>query len=285
VPKRTKESKKMELEIITRMSKDIRAAAVTLSDDEARFLVDAYYQMQDDRIRSNNQVRSLEKNGEPNQVVNWLAEQSDTLECQIKGALDRYSLGQPVGQWMRSQKGIGPVIAAGFLAHIDITKAETAGALWRYAGLDPTVEWSTGEKRPWNASLKTLCWKLGESFVKVSGMDDAFYGKLYAERKLLETQKNEAGEFAEQAKAKLEKFKIGKSTDAYKAYSIGKLPPAHIHARAKRYAVKIFISHLFDVWYREEHGKEPPKPFALAHLDHVHMIKVPNQPKRAKVTN
>lgn len=265
----------MELESVLKLTKDLREAAKTLSDDEARFLVDAYYQMQKDRIRSDNQCRALGETQEPNEVLKWLASQSETLENQIKGALDKYSAAHPVGRWMRNQKGIGPVIAAGFLAHIDITKAETAGALWRYAGLDPTVEWSKGEKRPWNASLKTLCWKLGESFVKVSGQEDAFYGKLYAERKALETQKNEAGEFAEQAKQKLEKFKIGKSTDAYKAYSVGKLPPAHIHARAKRYAVKIFISHLFDVWYRNEHGKEPPKPFALAHLDHVHMIKIP----------
>ena len=60
--------------------------------------------------------------------------------------------------------------------------------------------------------------------------------------------------------AKLEKYKIGKTTDAYKAYSVGKLPPAHIHARAKRYAVKMFISHLHEIWYEVELGKPAPVP-------------------------
>ena len=78
-----------------------------------------------------------------------------------------------------------------------------------YAGMDPRSTWEKGQKRPWNAQLKVLCWKLGESFVKVSGNEKAFYGRIYKERKALEMAKNEAGEYAAQAAAKLEKFKIG----------------------------------------------------------------------------
>ena len=173
---------------------------------------------------------------------------------------------------MRTVLGVGPVIAAGLLAHIDITRAQTAGAIWRYAGLDPTSEWKKGEKRPFNASLKTLCWKLGESFVKVSGNEKSLYGKLYRDRKEVEIAKNEAGDFADQAKAKLEKFNIGKTTDAYKAYSTGKLPPAHVHARAKRYAVKMFLAHLHEIWYEIETGDKAPVPYVMAHAGHTHKI-------------
>jgi hypothetical protein len=90
----------------------------------------------------------------------------------------------------------------------------------------------------------------------------------------VELVKNEAGAFANQAAEKLEKFKIGKTTDAYKAYSIGKLPPAHIHARAKRVAVKMFLSHLHQVWYEVEFGKKAPVPyvFEFADKEHVHKI-------------
>ena len=206
-------------EAIRKLTKDERNAAITLGKAEARFLVDAYYQLQDNRIRSDGQVRSMSKDGEPHATLQWLADMNRTLEESIKAALDAYSGSDPVGQWMRSQKGIGPVIAAGFLAHLDITKAETAGAFWSFAGLDPRKTWDKGQKRPWNSNLKVLCWKLGESFVKVSGNEDAFYGRLYKQRKEIEIAKNEAGEFADQAKAKLEKYKIGKDTDAYKAYS------------------------------------------------------------------
>lgn len=264
------------MENIIKLNKDLKTAATIMTDDEARYLVDAYYQMQDNRIIADNQVRATQKTGEPNAVIGWLADQNGTLETQIKNALDKYSAAHPVGQWMRSIKGIGPVIAAGLLAHINITKAPTAGHIWAFAGLDPTKTWNKGENRPHNAKLKTLCWKIGQSFVKVSGDDEAFYGQIYKERKAYEQAKNEAGDYAAQAAAILEKKKIGKSTDAYKAYSVGKLPPAHIQARVCRYSVKIFLSHLHHVWYVHHYGTNPPRPFAIEHLGHAHMIAVPN---------
>lgn len=49
---------------IERLKRDLANAAYTLSKDEARFLVDAYYMMQDNRIRSAAQVRSLSENQE-----------------------------------------------------------------------------------------------------------------------------------------------------------------------------------------------------------------------------
>lgn len=177
------------------MSRDLRKAAKTLSDVEARYLVDAYYIMQDQRIRADNQLRAMAD--EPHDILVWFGNQSEVLERQVRNALDVYSFNHPVGEWLRSVKGIGPVIAAGLLAHIDITKAPSVGHIWRYAGLDPTSQWKKGEKRPWNASLKLVCWKAGESFVKVSSRDGAVYGHIYKNRKDLETAANERQAYAE----------------------------------------------------------------------------------------
>ncbi len=258
-----------------KMSRDIKDAALLLTDEEARYLVDSYYQMQDDRIRANNRARSMDESEEPNAVISWLAGQSEGLEGQIKLCLQRYVSAHPMGEWLISIKGIGVVLAAGLLAHIDITKAQTAGAIWRYAGYDPTSKWEKGQIRPWNASLKVLCWKVGCSFVKVSGYDDAFYGQLYQQRKQYEVDRNESGQNAEAAKEKLETTKIGKTTDAYKAYIIGKLPPAHVDARARRWVVKIFLAHFFEAWYEKHHEKPAPLPYPEAHLQHVHIIRAP----------
>ena len=126
-------------ESVKRLDRDLVTAAKILSDQEVRFLVDAYYQMQDDRKRANNQIRALNESEEPHSVLTWLGNQSETLENQIKRALDSYTANQPVGIWLRANYGIGPVIAAGLLAHIDIDNRPTAGAIWRYAGLDPTL--------------------------------------------------------------------------------------------------------------------------------------------------
>jgi len=369
------EDVEFEQELLTpieALTRDLKKAAATLSDHEARFLVDAYYMMQEQRKRSDNQLLALTKSKEPHVVLKWFSKQSSDLENSIKRALDAYSGASAVGRWGRSQVGIGPVISAGLLAHIDIKIANTAGKIWRFAGLDSSIKWhgstaskelveraqqaedgpweaivwlsralnvrpttmlklppisvdkaselviATGQtpnprvlwhsdnilmsttdpgplyeqaypgvkikfadlakalaKRPWNASLKTLCWKIGESFMKVSNIPDAFYGKLYKERREKEIALNEEGGFAEQAEEILRIKKIGKSTEAYKSLVIGKLPPAHILARSKRYAVKIFLSHWQNVAYWEYFNTAPPKPWIIEHGGHVDMIAIP----------
>lgn len=258
-------------ENVKRLTKDIVKAAQTLTDDEARYLVDYFYITQEDRKRATNQTRALNEAEEPCLVVQWLAEQSTTLENQVKRALEAYTDAHPIGQWLKSVVGIGPVIAAGLLAHIDITRAPTVGHIWRFAGLDPTSIWDKGKKRPHNAALKTLCWKIGQSFMKFSNKDECVYGKLYRERKAFEQANSDAGKLAEQAKAKAEK--VGKNTEAFKHYSQGKLSPGHIDARARRYAVKQFLSDLHAHWFEQHFGEKPPLPYPIAILGHAHLRK------------
>ncbi len=267
----------MDQLLIEKLDKDLRNAAKSIDRNEARLLVSLYYRIQDSRIRANNQVKAVERqeDAKPSALLAYFAENNEKLESNIKVALDVFSANHPVGIWMRANVGVGPVIAAGLLAHIDIAKAPTAGHIWSFAGLTPKVTWEKGQKRPWNAELKTICaYKLGESFVKTCNHKDSFYGRHYTEQKQALIKMNDALEFADAAKAKLEKYKIGKSTDAYKAYSIGKLPPAHIHARARRFAVKLFLSHLHEIWSLHEYGKVV-EPYSIAILGHAHPIRVP----------
>jgi hypothetical protein len=267
-----------DLEPIKRLNRDLRQAAKTLTATEARFLVDAYYQMQRDRIRAAHQARTLEEAGEPNQLLGWLFENTAVLERNIKSALGGYSLSNPVGKWAESIIGIGPVISAGLLAHIDITKAPTVGHIWRFAGLDPTVVWKEGQKRPWNGALKRLCWIIGESFTKQSGHKDDFYGKIYIARKAQEEAKNANHDFSDQAATALTTKNWKRDTQTKAAYEQGLLPQARIHLRAQRYAVKLFLSHWQTVAYRQHYGEMPPKPYVIEHLGHAHLIQVPNFP-------
>jgi len=211
---------------------------------------------------------------EPTSMVSWLAQQSDVLESQIKRALVAYTDAHPVGAWLKSIVGIGPVIASGLLAHIDIERAQTAGAIWRLAGLDPTQKWEKGQKRPWNAALKTLTWHAGESFVKTSGKEDAFYGKYYAKRKEYRVAKNIAGDYAEHAAKIVKECPTHAQVATYKE---GRLPDGHIHAQAKRDAVKLFLSHLHGYWYELHFGKKPPLPYPIQFLGHVHYIPYPGE--------
>lgn len=258
-----------------RLTRDIKQAASTLTPDEARYLVDAYYQIQEHRKAAANQERALSASGEPNATISWFAHEYHRLENDIKRVLDVYSDNHPVGVWAKSITGIGPVISAGLLAHIDITQCPSVSHLWSFAGLNPTASWDKGQKRPWNADLKTLCWKIGQSFMKFQNHPNDYYGKLYVQRKAYEMQRNESGVLADQATAMLERKRIGKETEAYKAYSVGKLPPAHIDARARRWVVKLFLAHLWEMWYVEHYGVQPPAPYPIQYLGHVDKIEPP----------
>src|SRR5260221_6095257 len=271
---------------IQRLTRDLANAAYTLSDAEARFLVDSYYVMQDARIRADGQIRSINKSpvevtnaageiemvAEPHEILSWFSQQNADMENQIKRALSRYVEKHPMGQWMDSIFGIGPVIAAGLLAHIDIHQAPTVGHIWRFAGLDPTSRWEKKTKRPWNAKLKVLCWKAGESFVMFHKDERCQYGHFYASQKTVYAARNGARDYATRAATILTEKNYNQDTDAYKAYSVGKFPPAHIHAMARRYAVKLFLSHLHGEMYRRMLGKGPPLPYPIAHMGHVHII-------------
>lgn len=296
---------------VTRLSRDIVKAMGNIGIDEARYLVDSYYSMQENRKAAGNQVRALNESGEPHDVIQWLFNQNEVLEQQIKRALDKWTDTMPISVWAKGIVGIGPVIAAGLRAHVDVTDRPTCGHLWSFCGLNPEQKWEKGTKRPWNASLKTLCWKIGQSFVKVSGNPNDFYGKIILSRKLYEQAKNDAGDYAAQAREKLEKFKIAKSTDAWPWYAgcypggtmkewaltmperrakylesvkleagkgVPMLPPAHIQQRCCRYGTKLFLSgyHAVAWWY--QYGEKPPKPYVISILGHADMIEPPNAP-------
>ena len=266
------------LTLLKKLKKDIKKAAIFLTDAQARYLVDTYYQMQRYRITAKNQIRILDTvpEHEPHEMLTLFSENFYTIEKNIKSCLEVYAASKPIGKWMMSICGIGPVIAAGLMANIDISKVETAGAIQRYAGLDPTMpKWEKGQKRPFNMRLKVLCWKIGESFLKTCNREEDFYGKYFKIRKAYELEKDKNGDYAEQAKD-IPNQKDFKKEDYKEIYLSGHLPLGHINSRAKRYAVKLFLSHLFTVWYELDRGFEPPNPYAIDILGHTHLIKVPN---------
>jgi len=358
----------MDVEKIKKLRNDLKKGIVVLHGKEARYLVDLFYQIQDFRLGIDNRVRSIDKPvyynskgnkrqptkaekasyiPEPHEFLISVFEEFESFEKDIKDMLTSYVKSQQIWSWLSEVKGIGPILAAGLIAHIDITKCPTAGHIWSYAGLNPLQEWLAGQKRPFNASLKVICWKIGQSFVKQIGNPDAVYTHLYLKRKAYEEEKNVNGDYSDQAKTKLKKYNIGKTTDAWLWYSgcftketaikiisierddekqaimdkydlllegkkgdakkeitkertkekaalqeeikvekreimdtmvkkpgegIQMLPPAHIQQRCERYATKIFLSHLHEVWYEMHFGEKPPAPYPIAILGHAHKI-------------
>lgn len=263
--------------MFTRLARDVRSMSADMDSNSARLVVDAYYTLQENRIAFSAQARELEKENSPHELVAFMAHNLQIMEKALKYPLERFAASTVAGEWALKQYGIGPVLAAGLAAHINIAKAPTAGSIWRYAGLDPTQTWEKGQKRPFNAELKTLCWKIGQSFMKFSGKDQCFYGHLYKQDKARRIAKNEAGEYAEFAKSILEK-KNFKANQTRAKLESGVLSDAQIDAQARRFAVKIFLSHYHAVAYQDHHGEPAPRPYIIAHGGHVHEIAIPNNP-------
>jgi hypothetical protein len=265
------------LPAIIRLTRDVLKAAELMTPAEVRYVVDTYYGLQEFRKRAANQSRAGGESHEPTQLVAWMFAQFHTIEKQIVRVMDAVSDRSIVGRWCKAQYGIGPVLTAGLLAHIDPAKATTAGKIWRFAGLDPTIQWKKGEKRPYNARLKVLAWKIGDSFVKFSNQPKCFYGHLYRQRKAFEVEQNTNGNRKATADATLA-ARTFKDAGVKAVYESGKLPDGRVDLRARRWAVKIFLAHLQTVMYREHFNAAPPRPYVLDHLGHVDMIQVPGWP-------
>ena len=263
--------------MFNRFARDLRTFTVELDSRSAREVVAAYYNIQENRMAFAAQARELQKADSPAELVEFLSYNLGLMEKSLKNPLEAYAQNSVVGSWAMSQYGIGPVLAAGLMAHIDITKAPTAGSVWRYAGLDPTMKWEKGQKRPFNAELKTLSWKIGQSFMKFSGKEQCFYGQLYKQDKARRVTKNEAGDYADFAKEILD-TKNFKANQTRAKLESGVLSDAQIDAQARRFAVKIFLSHYHAVAFQAHHGEPAPRPYIIAHGDHVHEIAIPGNP-------
>ena len=293
------------LEGVIRLTRDLRQAATELTPKQLRILVDLYYQVQQSRMRAHNQLRHAKE--EPNAWISMMSRYMERMEKVVGGGLLLAADDQAVGRWAMAQIGVGPVLAGALQAYIDITKTPTVSGLWALAGLDPTAVWAKGEKRPWNANLKVVRWKLSDSFVKQRARDGCLYGQVYAERKGLEVARNDAGRFVALAEKTLGMRQI-KDADT-RAWYEGRypagttaaavaldqarrepyltrvrlapgegqpmLPLGRLELRARRVAVKLFLCHYFEVSFYEHYHTLPPLPYILNKEPEVHTHYIP----------
>ena len=136
-----------------KMSKDLKKTVVTLNYNEVKSLVDFYYQIQDFRIGTENQVRSLnqgyDNNDNPDNVsiMKWNLLQLRNIEDNTKAMLEAYSDTNPVTRYLKRIKGIGPVISSCLYAYFNVDGVNSAGNFWSYAGLnDNNNPWLGKEK-------------------------------------------------------------------------------------------------------------------------------------------
>lgn len=121
-------------------------------------------------------------------------------------------------------------------------------------------------KPPYNKDLKKLMFNIGDCFIKNSSRG-SLYGEIFRKRLDDEMVKNEALEYADQA-AKILETKNIQDTATKKTLQSGKLTQGHLVARARRYAVKLFISHVHEAMWCAEFHEDSPSPYVISHMGH-----------------
>lgn len=195
---------------------------------------------QRERIRMGNRVTAVEQGRSTVNVatINRYCERFEKLEREAANEIAECVKDHELYDWLKRVKGIGPGLAGCLLAHIDIEKANTVSALWKYAGLAVNAEGAAdrptkGQKLPYNAELKRICYLIGTSFLKCNSP----YRREY-----------------------------DRSKEHYQRHR-SDWTPKHIDMAARRKMLKLFLSHLWVEW-RTRRGLPVRDPYPLVVLNH-----------------
>lgn len=216
-------------------------------DNKLRSLVDLRESLQDIRIAFGNRVDAIERgsdvsgNGSMELYGRWL-ERFHELEVQADADIVELSGEYPIVELMITVKGVGRLLASKVVAMVDIERADTISALWRYAGFgvkDGERERPVkGQPLSYNMKLKTTCYLIASSFLRCKSP----YRQIY-----------------DQAKTYYE----ANRTDWTKL---------HIHLASMRKMTKHWLAHLWLVW-RQLEGLPTRVPYVEEYLGHTTISK------------
>ena len=174
------------------------------------------------------------------QIHYWLGRFEED-EKVIDKTIKALAKGEPIVRELVKIKGISFMLAAKLVSMIDISKADSISALWRYSGfavIDGSAERKRkGERLHYNQRLKVVCYLIGASFIRTK----APYSKIYYDEKVKYQNKH------------------------------SDWTPLHIHRAAMRKMIKIFLSHLWLKW-RAMEGLPISQPYAIDQLGHDSFI-------------
>lgn len=165
----------------------------------------------------------------------------------------------PIWDWTMSIRGLGSgCMNAQILAQFDDAgKFSTVSKFWRFAGwavIDGKREWNQkGEKSHYNRRLKSICYLIGDQFIK---QQTPQYVDLYYDEK---------GRLRELYP---EPVPIPNPPEGSWKF---RFSDSHVHRMARRKMIKIFLQHLWIRW-REFEGLPISEPWIIAQGGHANYI-------------
>lgn len=216
----------------------------TTSGSIERALVDLRDRtIQKARIAMGNRLSAMERGDDDpayaDMIERWFIT-FERLEKELDDDIRTLADDMPIVQRMIAVKGVGELLAVKVAAMIDIHRADTVSALWKYAGYGVTNgerdRLQKGEKAPYNKRLKTTCYLVGTSFMRANSP----YRQIY----------DDARDHYERERPEWTK--------------------GHKDNAAKRKMIKMWLSHLWTVW-REMEGLPVTEPYIMGTNGHHHM--------------
>lgn len=200
----------------------------------------------------------------------------DDLEREI----EQLVLDLPVVEWATKIHGVGVGSIAAIIGQTgNLWNYPTVRKLWKRLGLGVGEDGRRQRNVPgtseaerlingYNGERRSVVWNIGTSimFAQSARIDKATgeikkeageWRKIYDNRRAYEEAKNDRGEYAAFAEMLLKTSGVGKTTESYKAYSIGRLPKAHLKNRAQRFMEKQFIKQLWLEWRKSMIDAKP----------------------------
>jgi len=213
-------------------------------DTKLRSIVDLREGLQDLRIGFGNRIFAIVNGAdissdESKKLYERWYERFLALEKEVDSDIREMAGQYEIIEVMTGVKGVGKLLAAKVAAMIDIHKANTVSALWRYCGyavIDGSRERPVkGEKLHYNWKLKTTCYLVGTSFLKCNSP----YRLIYDQARTEYANKTE-------------------------------WTKGHAHNAAMRKMIKHWLSHLWVVW-REMEGLPTRPVYVDEKLGHTHI--------------
>ena len=188
---------------------------------------------------------------------------AEKYETEYKKLMKEFVESEPIyNEFLVKIKGISAILSANLLKEFGYCeKAPNISSLWKYTGMhvekgEAPVR-KKGEKLSFNAKLRTLCYKISDSFVK---QRTPFYREIYDKEKerqvgLMNEVLNKLSKEQEKELKKIKKRK--EKRDFFNQFN-PKAPVSLLNAdmRARRKMVKIFLAHYWQASKELSHQRE-----------------------------
>lgn len=217
-------------------------------NDELRYWIDLRNRViQKERIAFNNRLKAVERGDDvvsdgDRVILESLYNRFVVMEEELDDRIRALTEGIDIIEVMEGVRGVGKLTAAKIVAYIDIHRADTISALWRYAGYGVRDDGTrdrhvAGEISVFNKNLKRECRLLATGLMRANSP----YRKIY--------------------------------DDAREYYDANRpdWTAAHKHNAALRKMIKMFLAHLWLVW-REFEGLPTREPYVSEKLGHTHIV-------------